>query len=55
MTGPSGRLPLPVTRAARAARAAAVAEIARRVAAGSYRVPADRVAAAVLAFHQRER
>jgi anti-sigma28 factor (negative regulator of flagellin synthesis) len=44
-----GRLPLPVTPADRAARARRVAEIARRVAAGTYRVPAERVAASLLA------
>ena len=52
MTGSFGRLPLPVSEADRRARTAAVAEIARRVALGRYRIPADRIADAVLAFHR---
>ena len=51
----AGRLPLPVTREDREARAAAVAEIAREIASGRYRVPADEVAAAVARTWRRER
>lgn len=47
-------LPAPLTAAGRAQREARVAEIAGEVAAGRYRVPAERVAEAVLAFHRRE-
>jgi hypothetical protein len=50
-----GRLPLPVTREDREARAVAVAEIARQIAAGRYRVPTNEVAAAVAGTWQRER
>jgi len=48
-------LRLPVTDADRVERAAGVAEIARRVADGSYQVRSEAVAEAVLAFHRRER
>ncbi|MCB2223275.1 MAG: flagellar biosynthesis anti-sigma factor FlgM [Actinobacteria bacterium] len=47
-------LPLPVTAADRRRRADRVAEIGRRVAAGRYRVPAEEVAEAIVAFHRRE-
>ena len=48
-------LRLPVTDADRAERAAGVAEIARRVADGNYRVRSEAVAEAVLAFYRWER
>ncbi len=50
----SSALPLPVTVSDRAERVAGVAEIARRIAEGCYRVPVEQVAEAVLAFHRRE-
>jgi len=47
-------LPLPLTEADRAERSAGVAEIARQVSEGHYRVPVEKVADAVLSFHRRE-
>ena len=51
---PAGRLPLPLTAADRVRREQAIREIVRQIESGRYRVPADRVAAAVQAFHRRE-
>ena len=47
-------LPLPVTVADRRERAERVREIGRKVAAGQYLIPVERVADAVLTFHRRE-
>ena len=51
---PAGRLPLPLTSRGRRERARMVAAIARRVAAGTYRVRAERVAEAMLGRAPRE-
>lgn len=47
-------LPIPLTAPDRAERAARIAEIARQIAEGRYRVSSERVAEAMLVFHRRE-